>query len=174
MTTNFQVLCTISSTSLVTGGSTWTAALSLTSTVSMMMLMQQVLMLEDSWEFNLYQHYLSINKKSIDCMQLHPYMLDHLVKITSLSSHPKTSCCKSFAYLSFSHQFERLGFPRQNDRITLTMIRFVDVFSCESSSRNANVRLSVCLSVRKSAHLFELKNQPNKHQTSQYKLPQYI
>ena len=37
-------------------------------------------------------------------------------------------------------------------------------FSCESSSRNANVRLSVSQSVRDKT-FFELINQPNKHQT---------
>ena len=38
------------------------------------------------------------------------------------------------------------------------------LFSCESSSRNANVCQSVCLSVvRQSSLLFQLIKQPNKH-----------
>ena len=43
----------------------------------------------------------------------------------------------------------------------LLLVTCSKIFSCESSSRNANVRLSVCLSSK----VFELINQANKHQT---------
>ena len=71
-----------------------------------------------------------------------------------------------FLFLVFISEAFHRSFDFIHDKIVVSppKIKTENLFSCESSSRNAIVRLSVCLSVRNRT-FFQLINQPNKHQT---------